>query len=387
MKFSKEKLIIFVILVTEVLGFSLILPYLPFYAQKFGANAFQIGLISTVFSLFQFVSAPIMGSLSDKYGRRPFLIFSQLSTFLSFVILALANCLPLIYLSRIVDGLLGSNYTIAQAYLADISSKKDRSKAFGISGVAFGFGFLIGPAIGGWLSQFGFSLPAFISAGISLATIMTTYFFLPETVKKDSEKKIDLKILDLDNFKRYFQNPAINTRLWQFFFYILAQVTWSSNFTLYAQRQLNIQPQQIGFFLAYIGLVSIVFRGILLGKLINWLGEKRLEVIGGLLMLMAFLGVIFIRSPYLFLLIGTFLSMGNGLLRPILVGTVSQSAPRQHQGAVMGVLNSLGSVAQISGPLIGGTILNYLSPGTLGVLSCLLISFSLLLNFKETAIS
>jgi len=381
-KFQKEKLIIFVILVTEVLGFSLILPYLPFYAQKFGANPLQIGLIATLFSLFQFISAPIMGRLSDKYGRRPFLIFSQMSTFLSFVVLGLANSLPLIYLSRMIDGLLGSNYTIAQAYLADISTKKDRSKVFGISGMAFGFGFLVGPAIGGWLSQFGFSLPAFISAGISLITILTTYFFLPETVKK-TRKKISLKIIDLKSFEEYFTNPQTNTRLWQFFFYILAQVTWSSNFALYAQRQLNIQPQQIGFFMAYVGLISIILRGGLLGKLIDRFGEKRLEIIGGIFMFMAFLGVIFIRQPVLFALVGTFLAVGNGLLRPILTGTVSRSVSDDKQGALMGVLNSLGSIAQIVGPLIGGTVLHYFSASTLGIISCTIISFSLLLNLKE----
>lgn len=383
MKFQKEKLIIFVILVTEVLGFSLILPYLPFYAQRFGANPVQIGLIATLFSVFQFISSPIMGRLSDKYGRRPFLIFSQLSTFLSFVILGFANSLPLIYLSRIVDGLLGSNATIAQAYLADISTKKDRSKVFGISGMAFGVGFLIGPAVGGWLSQFSFSLPAFISAGISLATILTTYFFLPETIKKSRHQKISLKIVDLKNFEKYFQNSQTNTRLWQFFFYILAQVTWSSNFALYAQRQLNISPQQIGFFLAYIGLVSIILRGGLLGRLIDWLGEKRLEVAGGIFMFVAFLGVIFVRQVALFALVGTFLAIGNGLLRPILTGTVSKSVSGKEQGTLMGVLNALNSIAQIVGPMIGGTILHYFSASTLGIISCTIIGFSLLLNLKE----
>ena len=184
MKLTKEYVTIFVILVTEVLGFSLILPFLPFYAQQFGATPFIIGLIAASFSFFQFWSAPILGRLSDHYGRKPMLLISQFSTFLGFLILGYANSLWMIFLSRIVDGLFGANYTIAQAYLSDISSKKDRSKVFGLSGAAFGFGFLIGPGIGGWLSQFGFSVPSFMAAGVAFITLLIIAFVLPETIKR-----------------------------------------------------------------------------------------------------------------------------------------------------------------------------------------------------------
>ena len=193
MKLTKEYVIIFVIMVTEILGFSLILPFLPFYVEELGATPLIYGLILASFSLFQFISAPIMGRLSDHYGRKPMLIFSQLSTFISFIILGFANTIWLVFLSRIVDGMLGSNMTIAQAYISDISSKKDRSKAFGLAGVAFGIGFLIGPAIGGTLAKINYSIPSFIAAGISLLTIFTTFFFLPETVKR---KKISSLILE-----------------------------------------------------------------------------------------------------------------------------------------------------------------------------------------------
>ncbi|MFH2118223.1 MAG: MFS transporter, partial [Candidatus Paceibacterota bacterium] len=172
--FDRRLGIIFAIQVTEVLGFSLILPFLPFYALEYGATPFTVGMILTVFSLFQFISAPIMGSLSDTYGRRPLLLLSQFSTFVGFLVLGFANTLWLIFLSRAIDGLLGSNFTIAQAYISDITSTKNRSKAFGLSGAAFGFGFLIGPAIGGYLSRFGYSVPAYLAAGISLLSILLT---------------------------------------------------------------------------------------------------------------------------------------------------------------------------------------------------------------------
>ena len=154
--YDKRFITIFVIQITEVLGFSLILPFLPYYATNLGASPFKVSLILSTFSLFQFFSAPIMGRLSDSYGRRPLLIISQLSTFISFLVLGFSNSLFWIFTSRIIDGLLGSNFSIAQAYLSDISAEEDRSKVFGYSGVAFGLGFLVGPAIGGFLSQFGY---------------------------------------------------------------------------------------------------------------------------------------------------------------------------------------------------------------------------------------
>ena len=145
MKLNRKHITILLIQLTEVLGFSLILPFLPLLAQKLGATPLQIGLIATSFSLFQFVSAPIMGGLSDVYGRRPLLILSQFSTLISFLLLGMANALPLIYMSRIVDGLVGSNGTITQAYISDITSKEDRIKMFGIMGIACVLGFLVGP--------------------------------------------------------------------------------------------------------------------------------------------------------------------------------------------------------------------------------------------------
>ena len=190
MKWTKQHWIILLILLTEVLGFSLILPFLPFYAQEMGASAFQVGLLLTVFSFFQFIAAPIAGRLSDIYGRKPLLIISQLSTTISFVILALSNQLWMLFASRIVDGLFGSNGTIAQAYLSDISNKKNRSQAFGLSGVAFGLGFMVGPLLGGTLSQINYAVPAYLAASMSFISILLTVFLLPETVKSGNKQQL-----------------------------------------------------------------------------------------------------------------------------------------------------------------------------------------------------
>ena len=190
-----------------------------------------------------------MGKLSDHYGRKPMLIISQLSTFISFIILGFANSLEMLFISRIVDGAFGSNFAIAQAYLSDTSSKEERSKVFGLSGVAFGFGFLIGPGIGGYLSQFGYHIPSFLAAAVSALPIILIFFFLPETVQRKKDVKIDLKIFHFADFKKYLTDKKISSKLWQFSCYIFAHVIWVSTSALFAQKQLGFTAIDMGFWL------------------------------------------------------------------------------------------------------------------------------------------
>jgi len=384
MPFSKQHWIILIIMITEVLGFSLILPFLPFYARDLGASAFTIGLLGTSFSLFQFISAPIMGNLSDYYGRKPLLIISQFSTALGFLFLAFSHNIWMLFASRIVDGLLGSNGTIAQAYLSDISSKKDRSKAFGTSGIAFGFGFMVGPAIGGWLSQFGFSIPALVACGMSLLSIILTYFYLPETIKvKPKNFKLEAKILPINKLKKYFTNKNVQQQLTEFSLYVIGHAIFASNFSLYASHALDITPQQIGFGLGYIGFVSIIFRGFLLPKLIDHFPERILEKIALFFAFFALIGSSFVTNwPMIFVFL-TFYAAGSGSLRPLMMGDISRSVDEKEQGALMGVTSSLNSIAQIIGPLTGGIILNNFLPQSMLWLAAGLIAGTSILVFKE----
>lgn len=367
MDYRKEKTTIFIILVTEVLGFSLILPFLPFLAENFGASPFQIGLISTVFSFFQFFSAPIMGSLSDSYGRKPMLILSQISTLVSFIILAFANSLPLIFLSRIVDGMLGSNFTIAQAYLSDLTPKEQKSKSFALSGIAFSIGILVGPALGGFLStRTSYLVPSLLAALISLITVLVTWFALPETVIQP-EKELDISIIDLQRFKQYFAQPKTGRQLSQFFFYILAHTTWISSLALYAKERFNILPQQIGFFYTYIGLINVLFRGLILNRLIDRFNELKLQQISIASILIGLVGASLAPNPIIMVLLMTFFALGGGMFRPLIIGSLSKAIPAKEQGAILGTTNSLGSIAQIIGPLLGGFLLQNFSPVVLGL--------------------
>lgn len=361
MKLSRSLLIVLLIQITEVLGFSLILPLLPFYAQDFGATPLVVASIMSLFSLFQFVSAPILGRLSDYWGRKPVLLASQLSTLVSFIILAKATSLWMIFLSRAVDGLLGSNFAVAQAYISDVSSKKDRSKAFGISGMAFGIGFLIGPAVGGFLSVFGFSVPAWGAAGMSFVTILLTLFFLKETVKKKAVGA-DFKIIDFKVFGKYFKDKKIRRLLLGFLAYLLTHVVWTSNLALYTDRRWGFNAQNIGWMLAYVGLVTIIFRGVLISRMIDKWGEEKLRFWGVLATIFGLVGFLGNGSVWSLGITLSLFAFGSGVIRPLMMGNLSRSVGGKEQGAMMGLTNSLGSLAQIVGPLVGGWLLTYLFP-------------------------
>ncbi|MFH1399061.1 MAG: MFS transporter [Candidatus Woesearchaeota archaeon] len=383
MDHKKEYIIIFILLVTEVFGFSLILPFLPFYAQELGATPFMVGMILAIFSICQFISAPIMGKLSDHYGRKPLLVFAQFSTFLGFLILGLAKSLPMIFLSRIVDGMLGANFTIAMAYLSDISTKENRSKAFGISGAAFGFGFLFGPAIGGFLAQWGYSVPSFMAAGVSLISIFITMVLLPETIKKKRKLTLSMKVFGFGDFAKYFREKSVAPKLWEFSAYSLAHVLLVSSLAMYAERQLGLGSSNVGILYTYVGFLSIVLRGIMLPKLIDRFGEKRLQFAGITSILIAMVGVLFVSEYWHLFLFITFFSFGTGVARPVMTGAISRSVSDKEQGAVLGVTNSIGSLAQIAAPLIGGFMINYFFPGSFALVAAAVMILALWLMRKS----
>lgn len=359
----KDYLTLFLIKVTEVLGFSLILPFMPFYAKELGASPLQISLILATFSFFQFFMSPIMGRLSDVYGRKPLLIFSQVMTALSFLIFALADSVWMLVLSRLVDGLFGSNFVIAQAYLTDISSKKDRSVAMGMSGMAFGFGFLIGPALGGFLAQrFSYALPAYLATALSVLTILMTIFLLKETVKSQSSKKVrfkfSLEMFELKGFAKYFKMEKLRDLFLILFFFLSTQVILTSNMAIYGDKKFAINAQEMGLVLTGIGLITIIMQGGLLKTLIKKFGEKKLLYFSYFSLFIAFFALSLIKQKELIYFPLMLAAVGWGLFRPIMMGNISRKASDKEQGAVLGVASSLGSISQMIGPVAGGFILS-----------------------------
>ena len=370
-KLDKRILIIFLIIFTEVLGFSIVLPVLPFLALSLGLNVFQIGLILSIFSLCQLFASPITGKLSDRYGRKPLLIISQISTFIGFILLGLANAVWILILARLVDGLLGSNMTVSQAYISDVSEPKNRTKVYGYSSAVFGAGLIIGPLIGGILSTIDYSTPMFFAAGICFVSILLVVIFLPEslTEREESVKVTFNDIIPIEDAKRFLKDPKIRGLLIIFLFYNFGFMLFISTFALFSKMQINVTAQEVGFFMAWIGVLRVLFQTLLISPLQNKFGENKILRIGVFSMITFFTLIIF-TTTFLFAFIPLmFLAFGTGICRPVLTSKLANSVEREETGSLLGVNNAFSSIAQIITPILGGAILFYLSPQILPAIS------------------
>ena len=367
---------IFLIVMVDVLGLTIILPLLPFYAERLGASPTVVGLLVSTYAACQLVAGPVLGQMSDRVGRRPLLLVSQMGTFIGFLILAWAGfngLLWLVFVSRVIDGLTAGNLSLAQAYISDVTRPEERAKSFGVIGVAFGVGFLIGPAISGFLSIFGYEYPVFAAAALSFTSILSTYFLLPSApVIPESEKREGpappagrrLRVLDWGHYATYFKRPALASLLWQFFSFTFTFAIFMSGFALFAERRYtwNGHPfgvKEVGYVFAYVGFLGIILQGGLIGRLVRKFGEEKLVFSGFVTATAGFalMGFTY-RLPGL-LVASSIASFGTGVLRPALTSLITQRAARDEQGVVLGLTQSLMSVAQIIGPVIAGFLIDH----------------------------
>ena len=366
---------IFLIVMVDVLGLTIILPLLPFYAERLGASPTVVGLLVSTYAACQLVAGPVLGQMSDRVGRRPLLLVSQMGTFVGFLILAWAGFIGLLWLvfvSRVIDGLTAGNLSLAQAYISDVTRPEERAKSFGVIGVAFGIGFLIGPAVSGFLSTFGYQYPIFAAAALSFTSILSTYFLLPSApVIPDSEKRLGpappagrrLRVLDWGNYATYFKRPALASLLWQFFSFAFTFAIFMSGFALFAERRYTWKGhpfgvKEVGYVFAYVGFLGIILQGGLIGRLVRKFGEEKLVFAGFVTATAGFalMGFTY-RLPGL-LVASSIASFGTGVLRPALTSLITQRAGREEQGVVLGLTQSLMSVAQIIGPVIAGFLID-----------------------------
>lgn len=378
---DKRLFIIFIIMFTEILGFSMLLPVLPFLGLSLGLNALEISIILSLFSICQLFSAPIIGKLSDGYGRKPLLLTSQLATFAGFMLLGFANTVWILILARIVDGLLGSNFTVSQAYISDITKPEDRTRNFGYSSAVFGAALIFGPLIGGVLSTISYSTPMFLAAGISFVSIILMIFFLPESLEERAESvKFRLEdIVPIQDTKRYFKNPKIRAIIIIIFIYNMGFFLFMSTFSLFAEKQIYIGPLEIGFLTAWIGILRVFFQSVLINPMQKYFGEEPTLKLGVLAMILSMVILIFTITYWVGFIAFIFLAYGTGVCRPILTSKLSKSVEREETGSLMGVNNSFSSIAQIIAPIVGGAILLYLPSQILPLSSGLILLCILLL--------
>ena len=385
---DRRLIIVFLIMFTEIIGFSMVLPVIPFLALELGLTPLVIGLIMSVFSICQLFASPITGKLSDRFGRRPLFIVSQASTFIGFFLLGIAINPLLIILSRLIDGLFGSNWTVSQAYISDITDPKDRTRIFGYSSAVFGAGLIFGPSIGGFLATISYSLPMFFAAGITLFTMVLIIFFLPETVM-DKPSGFTLTandIFPIQEAKRYRKDPLIRGLVSVYFVFNFGFMLFITNFALFMQIQFGANALNVGIYQSSIGIVRVIFQSLFIAALLRKLGENRMLAIGIATLLVAMIGFA-LTTNYLIGFIWIFLiSIGTGVCRPLLTSKLVNTVPKKESGSLLGVNNSLVSIGQITAPIMGGIILEFLPPFLIPSISALMFIIMLILWRKTSKI-
>jgi MFS family permease len=269
-------------------------------------------------------------------------------------------------LSRVIDGLTAGNLSLAQAYISDVTQPEERAKSFALIGIAFGMGFLIGPGLSGYLSQFGYVYPILVAAGLSLTSILATYFLLPTTkgVTSDSSTPRKFTLLDWGNYVRYFRQPGLAPLLWQFFAFTLTFSMFMSGFALFAERRFiwngrPFGPREVGFVLAYLGFLGVILQGGLIGRLVKAFGEHSLLRAGFFCGMVGLAILGFTYSIPMLLIVTAISSSGTGVIRPIATSLITQKAPRSEQGVVLGLTQSLNSVSAIIAPAIAGLLIDH----------------------------
>jgi MFS family permease len=361
---------IFLIVAVDVLGLTIMIPLLPFYAEKLGASPSQVGWLVGVYALCQLFSGPLLGRMSDHVGRKPLLIVSQIGTLIGFLITAFAGTLWVVFLGRIIDGATAGNLSLAQAYISDVTKPEERAKSFGVIGIAFGLGFLIGPAISGFLAHFDYRMPIFAAALMSFTSIMATTFLLPSVKNAHPVQGGPsgpggrrLSLVQWGEYGRYFRQPGLGIMLVQFLVFMFSFSMFVSALALFVERRITwhgkpFGPEQTGYVWAYAGLLGIGLQGPALGRLVKRFGERTLNRVGFAAYAVGYSLLAFAHSIPWLLLSTTVLALG-GLVRPILTSMITQKTQRAEQGTVLGLTQSLTSVSQIVGPPVAGLLIQH----------------------------
>jgi predicted MFS family arabinose efflux permease len=338
----------------DVTGFGMVLPLLPFYASEFGAGSTALGVLVASFAFMQFIFTPILGRVSDTMGRRPILLLSILTSVISFLLFALADSYLILLLSRIVAGL-ATELGVAQAYMSDITSLQDRTAGMGRIGAAHGAGFIIGPAIGGFLSTYHYSTAGFVAAALALINLAFAFLFLPESKPADSSPNGSSDGPGrLTRILRFLASPTIGLLLTILFIMSLAFSAFPVIMPLLAISLFGLSSSDMSLFFVYIGVVQIIFQGVIVGRLAARLGEAQLVPIGALLMTLGVLFMAIFPHLLLFLILSTIMVSGIGVLSTTIPSFISKRTARHEQGQILGVTQSISSIARVPGPIIGG---------------------------------
>ncbi len=356
---DKKTLTLLLVVFIDLVGFGIVIPILPILIERAGGGPFLVGVVIAIFSLFQFIFSPVLGRLSDKYGRRPILILSSFINSMSYFLIFFSQIFWVILLARIIAGIGSANISVAQAYIADTSASHERTKRMALLGAAFGLGFIVGPLIGGVVSQmFGIGAPFLIPAVLSLINTVLIFIILPES-NKVLQKHIKIEFFNLKVTREVLRPKNMAFLLFLFFFINLALALIIGVFPIYSQIKFGWNEAQNGYYFGLIGIGSFITQVYLIRLLLKKWDETQiirmaLVVFGVAVM---FIGL----SPvgFLVLILGPFTSLGFSLLNVNVQSLISLESKADEQGVVLGVSQSFASLARVIGPLMGGAIATF----------------------------
>jgi multidrug resistance protein len=386
MRKNTTLLILVLVMVVNALSYGIIIPLLYPYAAEFGIGPFGLSVLFALYSLFQFLATPLIGRLSDKYGRRPLLLFSLVGSSLALGMFAVAQAAWVIFLARALDGISGGNVSVAQAVIADSTTGEERAKGMGVLGAAFGAGFLLGPALGGLLSPYGLSVPFWAAAIMSTVGTVLMWLFLPETLKKSNKLKASQEpLIDLHKIWRALRRPSLGQVLWLSLMSTMAHFAMVVGIQSYSVDGLGMTPQQVGFVYSGLGLVSVVMQMIGVSILLKTIKSKKkiLKYVLAGSTLVSFV-ITLVPTPLYFGLTTVLYSACFAPQMAMMVGLISEQTHAEDQGGILGINQSLQSLGQIVGPLLAGAVASQ-SIGLIYPLVGVLFAISLLIAFGLSA--
>lgn len=354
--------ILFAIVLTDLIGFGIVIPLLPFYAEHFGASPNTVTLVMATYSAGQLLMAPVWGRLSDRLGRRPILLTSLLGSILSYLWLGFADSLWVLFAARLLQGAMAGNIAAAQAYVADVTTPDRRAKGMGMIGAAFGLGFIFGPFLGGVLAgsdphQPNTAAPAFLAAGLSALAFLGTVAFLKESLPPEARRSAAVRVSRLVAIRRAFDRPRLRLLILLFFAITAAFSAMETTFAMWTERQFGWGAQQVSYIFVYIGLLAATVQGGLIHRLTRKYGEPKVLLAGTGSIVLGLLLVPLSAGLPLLLVATALLALGMGMTQPSINSLISREAQVHEQGEVMGVSQSMGSFARIVGPTVGGMLM------------------------------
>lgn len=362
----------------DILGFSILIPIMPYFVEHFGASEVTVGLLFSTFAVCQFAAGPVWGHVSDRIGRKMVLIISQIGATIGWAMLAFAPSLIVVFLARIVEGVSGGNISVTQAYVADRVEPEERPRAFGYVGAAFSAGLVLGPAAGGLLlSKFGFTMPFLLATALQALTLLITIFWLPESTAERGEAQPSARLADIP---RYFADARISPVLMQKLAYSLGLYAWFSAFALILQRLLGFGPSETSYFFAVIGVISVFFQLLVVGSLTECLGIRRASNIGFTSALLFFLIMPHIHNVAGSLLTMVLFSLGLSLTNATIAALLTDAAPVNARGTVLGVGSSLESIAGVLMPTASTGVLALYGPTATASISAFFVAIALALG-------